>query len=144
MPKSIGLPRSATRELATWILDEERVRDLVPLRPSDSHKYRLGRVLVVAGSDQFVGAACLGSEAAARAGAGLVGVVSTQAVKQVLATRLPEATYPLTIPDLHEHPEASAEQVPASSRAFLCWCTPKAAATAGSSAEARSALPMSV
>jgi NAD(P)H-hydrate epimerase len=95
------------------ILDESNVRPLVPLRPLESHKYQLGRVLVVAGSDQFVGAACLGSEAAARAGAGLVGVVSTEAVKQVLATRLAEATYPLTIPDLHEHPEASAEQVAA-------------------------------
>ena len=63
-------------------------------------------MLVVAGSDQFVGAACLASEAAARAGAGLVGLVSTEAVKRVLATRLPEATYPLTLPVLHEHPGA--------------------------------------
>ena len=83
----------------------------MPSRPLDAHKYRLGRVLVVAGSDRFVGAACLGSEAAARAGAGLVGVVSTEAVKQVLATRLPEATYPLTWPASTSDPEAAADSV---------------------------------
>ena len=100
--KPIGLPHGSGDGLTTWMLDEYGVRPLVPPRPLDSHKYRLGRVLVVAGSDQFVGAACMASEAAARAGAGLVGLVSTEAVKRVLATRLPEATYPLTVPDLHE------------------------------------------
>lgn len=113
VPWPIGLPAGSASHLPVHVLDEVSVRPLIPVRSLDAHKYRLGRVLVVAGSDQFVGAACLGSEAAARAGAGLVGVVSTQAVKQVLATRLPEATYPLTIPDLHEHPEQSAEQVAA-------------------------------
>ena len=109
--KPIGLPANSAEKHPTRILDESVVRPLVPLRPLDGHKYRFGRVLVVAGSERFVGAACLGAEAAARAGAGLVGVVSTEAVKRVLATRLPEATYPLTLDGLDERPEAAAEAV---------------------------------
>ena len=111
VPKSIGLPAGSADHYPIHVLDESVAAPLVPLRPLDAHKYRFGRVLVVAGSERFVGAACLGSEAAARAGAGLVGVVSTDAVKRVLATRLPEATYPLTLPDLNEHPEQTADQV---------------------------------
>jgi NAD(P)H-hydrate epimerase len=110
-PRPIGLPAGSTAALPVRLLDETVVRPLVPPRPLDAHKYRFGRVLVVAGSDQFVGAACLGSEAAARAGAGLIGVVSTDDVKRVLATRLPEATFPLTLTDLDARPEAVAERL---------------------------------
>jgi NAD(P)H-hydrate epimerase len=117
VPCSIGLPAGSADQHPVHVLDVDGVRPLVPPRPLDSHKYRLGRVLVVAGSDQFVGAACMASEAAARAGAGLVGLVSTEAVKRVLATRLPEATYPLTLPDLQDQsqdrPERSADAVAA-------------------------------
>jgi NAD(P)H-hydrate epimerase len=109
--KTIGLPSGAADRLPFRILDEGRVCSLVPARPLDAHKYKFGRVLVVAGSDRFVGAACLGSEAAARAGAGLVGVVSTESVKRVLATRLPEATYPLTLTDLDARPDETADRV---------------------------------
>jgi hydroxyethylthiazole kinase-like uncharacterized protein yjeF len=110
VPRSIGLPTGSAASLPVHVLDEPVVAPLVPPRPLDAHKYRLGRVLVVAGSDRFVGAACLGSEAAARAGAGLIGVASTEAVKRVLATRLPEATYPLTLTDLDHHPEEVADR----------------------------------
>ena len=109
VPKSIGLPAGSADHHPVHILDESLVAPLVPSRPLDGHKYTFGRVLVVAGSERFVGAACLGSEAAARAGAGLVGVVSTEAVKRVLATRLPEATYPLTLAGPDDNPEDAAD-----------------------------------
>ena len=109
----IGLLPGHASTFPSQILDESRVRGFVPNRAADAHKYRVGRVLVVAGSDQYVGAACLCSEAAARAGAGLVGLVSTEAVKRVLATRLPEATYPLTLDDVELRPEHAAEAVAA-------------------------------
>ena len=111
VPKPIGLPAGSADRLPVHVLDEALVAPLVPARPLDAHKYKFGRVLVVAGSDRFVGAACLGSEAAARAGAGLVGVVSTEAVKRVLATRLPEATYPLTLAGSDDDPEGAADRV---------------------------------
>lgn len=109
--RSIGLPAGSNLALPVHILDEATVRPLLPVRDLDAHKYRLGRVLVVAGSDQYVGAACLGSEAAARAGAGLIGVAATEAVKRVLATRLPEAIYPVTLADLDTDPNAAADEV---------------------------------
>ena len=111
VPKRIGIPAGAADHLTVRILDETVVAPLVPVRSLDAHKYKFGRVLVVAGSDRFVGAACLGSEAAARVGAGLVGVVSTEAVKRVLATRLLEATYPLTLVGLDDRPEEAADRV---------------------------------
>lgn len=107
----IGIPAEAISHSQVNLLTPDAGPSLVLRRPLDSHKYSVGRVLVVAGSDQYVGAACLCSEAAARVGAGLVGVVSTEAVKRVLATRFPEATYPLTLTNLEEQPEASAERI---------------------------------
>jgi NAD(P)H-hydrate epimerase len=109
----IGLPAGSTANVAAHVLAERVVAPLVPPRPLDSHKYRLGRLLALAGSDQYVGAACLGAGAAARAGCGLVGVVSTEAVKRVLATRLPEATYPLTVDVVDDDPEQAADQIAA-------------------------------
>jgi ADP-dependent NAD(P)H-hydrate dehydratase / NAD(P)H-hydrate epimerase len=66
------------------------VRDLLPRRAGDAHKYTAGRVLAVAGSRAFPGAAVLTATAAARAGAGAV----------VLA--VPEAARPLVLPHLTE------------------------------------------
>jgi ADP-dependent NAD(P)H-hydrate dehydratase / NAD(P)H-hydrate epimerase len=111
VPASIGLPATQGSMFAVRLLGESTVRQFVPRRPPDAHKYRVGRLLVVAGSDQYVGAACLGSEAAARAGAGLVGLVSTEAVKRVLAARLPEATYPLTVASWDTGPVKAAASV---------------------------------
>jgi len=113
IPARIGLSSNASLASGCLILNERANGIRVPARALDAHKYRVGRVLVVAGSDQYVGAACLCSEAAARSGAGLVGLVSTEAVKRVLAARLPEATYPLTLTDLDERPEAAADAVAA-------------------------------
>jgi hydroxyethylthiazole kinase-like uncharacterized protein yjeF len=110
-PRPIGLPASATAALPTRILDEAAVRPLLPARPLDAHKYRLGRTLVVAGSDMYVGAATLCTAAAARSGCGLVAVASTTTVKAVLAARLPEATYPVPPLELEQDPEGSAGRV---------------------------------
>ncbi|MBA2447971.1 MAG: NAD(P)H-hydrate dehydratase [Chloroflexi bacterium] len=109
--RSIGLPRGATEGWGYRVLDDAAVAPLLPGRPIDAHKYRLGRVLAVAGSDRYVGAAYLCAAAAARSGCGLVGVASTETVKQVLATRLPEATYPAPPMDLEANPDRAADQV---------------------------------
>ncbi|MDQ3811114.1 MAG: NAD(P)H-hydrate dehydratase [Chloroflexota bacterium] len=85
--RDIGLPAS---DVPYRVLEPG---GLVPPRPLDAHKYRFGRVLVVAGSDHFLGAAVLCSGGALRAGAGLVTVGSTRAVRQTVAAHLPEATF---------------------------------------------------
>ena len=53
-------------------LNLETLRSLLPIRPADSHKDTFGRVLVVAGSYFYPGAAWLATTAATRSGAGVV------------------------------------------------------------------------
>ncbi|HET7767127.1 MAG TPA: NAD(P)H-hydrate dehydratase [Chloroflexota bacterium] len=74
-------------------LDDRTVASLLPDRPDDSHKGSYGKVLVVAGSDRYVGAASLVAGAAIRGGAGLVTLACPPAVKAALAGASPETTY---------------------------------------------------
>ena len=68
----------------------------VPPRPPASHKGTYGRVLVVAGSTGMTGAAALSSEAALRAGAGLVTLATPKHLNPILEGLLPEVmTLPL-------------------------------------------------
>jgi NAD(P)H-hydrate epimerase len=62
------------------------LRPLLPPRPFDSHKGTWGRVGLVAGSRGFLGAARLCSEAALRAGAGLVTLYVLPDIYELLAT----------------------------------------------------------
>ena len=68
----------------------------VPPRPSASHKGTYGRVFIVAGSTGMTGAAALASEAALRAGAGLVTLAIPKHLNPILEGLLPEVmTLPL-------------------------------------------------
>ena len=68
----------------------------MPPRPLSSHKGSYGRVLVVAGSTGMTGAAALASEAALRAGAGLVTLATPRHLNPILEGLLPEVmTLPL-------------------------------------------------
>ncbi|MDE0399963.1 MAG: NAD(P)H-hydrate dehydratase [Candidatus Poribacteria bacterium] len=62
----------------------------VPPRPPASHKGTYGRVLVIAGSTGMTGAAALASEAALRAGAGLVTLATPKHLNPILEGLLPE------------------------------------------------------
>ncbi|MCA1644413.1 MAG: NAD(P)H-hydrate dehydratase [Chloroflexi bacterium] len=96
IPRLIGIPESAEARLPYGCLDILELARLVPSRPLDAHKYRFGRVLVVAGADHFLGAAVLCSGSAARVGAGLVTLAATRDVRLSTATHLPEVTYTST------------------------------------------------
>lgn len=80
------------------VLTLESLRGLLPPRPPDAHKGTFGRLLVVAGSDQYVGAAYLVCAAAVRAGAGIVALAAPRWLRDVVAARLPEVTY-VPLPD---------------------------------------------
>ena len=68
----------------------------MPPRPPSSHKGSYGRVLAVAGSTGMTGAAALASEAALRAGAGLVTLATPKHLNPILEGLLPEVmTLPL-------------------------------------------------
>ena len=64
---------------------------LLPKRLKESHKGTYGKLMIVAGSNRYTGAASLMVEAALRSGVGLVVVVCTHLTAQVIRVRAPEA-----------------------------------------------------
>ncbi len=68
------------------LITPQKLRPLLPPRPFDSHKGTWGRVGIVAGSSGFLGAARLCSEAALRAGTGLVTLYALPDFYELLAT----------------------------------------------------------
>jgi ADP-dependent NAD(P)H-hydrate dehydratase / NAD(P)H-hydrate epimerase len=73
-------------------LTQRWVAERLPPRSPHAHKGSFGRVLVVAGSHEYAGAALLAGLGAARAGAGLVCLATPESVGIRLTTGLPEAT----------------------------------------------------
>jgi NAD(P)H-hydrate epimerase len=74
----------------------------LPERAIDAHKGDCGRILVIAGSEGMMGAACLASMAALRAGAGLVTLAlpgSQNAIAQAKCTEV--VTSPLMETEIH-------------------------------------------
>jgi NAD(P)H-hydrate epimerase len=96
IPRALGIPSSAEADIAWSMLEVADLRECLPPRALDAHKYRFGRVLVLAGSDHFLGAPVLCAGGAARVGAGLVTVGSTDDVRRNVAAHLPEATFTAT------------------------------------------------
>jgi ADP-dependent NAD(P)H-hydrate dehydratase / NAD(P)H-hydrate epimerase len=94
----IGLPAEAAESLRTELLTPEWVRERLPERPVSSNKGTFGRVLIVAGSRNFTGAAALTALGALRAGAGLVTLACIPEVRAAVAVQLPEATF-LVLPE---------------------------------------------
>lgn len=88
----IGMPRAALDAQARTFaaLDDEAFLALLPQRAQASDKRSAGAPLVIAGSEQFPGAAVLCAMAAARAGAGYVTVAAPQAAAPALRTHLIE------------------------------------------------------
>lgn len=89
----IGIPSKLGRNIATELITIDWIRSILPQRPRNAHKGTFGKVLVCAGSQQYIGAAYLACEAAMRAGAGLVTLAAAQSLQPILAAKLTEATY---------------------------------------------------
>jgi hydroxyethylthiazole kinase-like uncharacterized protein yjeF len=104
----IGLPAEMRIETALEQLDPSLLGPLLPARPLNSNKGTFGKVMVLAGSPQFIGAAYLVAGGAARSGAGLVTLATTAERAAVYAVRLPEATYHL-LPSESASPRERAE-----------------------------------
>ena len=88
----IGIPPQVVEEedLRMELLEDDFVKPLLPVRFPYSHKGVYGRVGVIAGSPGFTGAACLTSEAALRAGAGLVYIFTPDGLLPIYETKLTE------------------------------------------------------
>jgi len=89
----IGLPKDAVAAVPLDLINSAWVKERLPKRPKASNKGAFGRVLVVAGSAHYVGAARLAAEACYRAGAGLVTIACPATVQAMLAPAIPEATW---------------------------------------------------
>jgi len=89
----IGIPPSLAENIPTELITEDWVRSVLPERPLGANKGSFGKVLVVAGSINYVGAAYLACIGAARVGAGLVTLSTAQSLQPILAAKLTEVTY---------------------------------------------------
>jgi len=92
----IGIPEylveqvtKETREL----ISSEWAASVLPKRPLEANKGSFGKVLVVAGSANYIGAAYLACSGAIRVGAGLVTLATATSLQPILASKLTEVTY---------------------------------------------------
>ena len=75
------------------IVDHGLAASMLPERKSDSSKGTFGRAALVCGSEKYVGAAMLATEAALRGGAGYVEFIGSDALCAKLVVRSPEVIY---------------------------------------------------
>jgi len=85
----IGIPSGIVRKVrkAGHLIGQADVRALLPKRPKKLHKYTAGKVLMVAGSKGYTGAAHLASQAALRSGAGAVVLMVPESIYPIMARK---------------------------------------------------------
>ena len=74
------------------VMSDRSVALLLPSRPARGHKGTFGKLLVIAGSLDYAGAALLVCRAAGRAGAGLVTLAVPESLQPLFAAKVVEAT----------------------------------------------------
>jgi len=94
----IGMPVHLAGEATAEYITAEWVKSVLPERPLNANKGSFGRVLVVAGSINYIGAAYLACSGAIRVGAGLVTLATATSLQPILASKLTEVTY-LPLPE---------------------------------------------
>lgn len=83
------------------LADDALARALLPARRPDANKGTFGRVAVIGGCSDYVGAPGLTARAAYRVGAGLVALAVPEAIKPALAATCAEATF-ISLPKAHD------------------------------------------
>lgn len=94
----IGVPSYLAEAVTSELITEDWARSILPRRPLGANKGTFGRVLVVAGSINYIGAAYLACSGALRVGAGLVTLATPASLQPILASKLTEVTY-LPLPE---------------------------------------------
>jgi hydroxyethylthiazole kinase-like uncharacterized protein yjeF len=94
----IGIPAYLAETITTELITSEWAREALPRRPLGANKGSFGRVLVAAGSVNYIGAAYLACSGAIRVGAGLVTLATATSLQPILASKLTEVTY-LPLPE---------------------------------------------
>ena len=90
----IGIPGPAIEsvDIPYQSLRLHDLRRALPTRPNDGHKGTFGRLLVIAGSRNYPGAARLAIEAAARTGVGSVTLAAPESIQSLLVS-LPDISH---------------------------------------------------
>jgi len=83
---------ATTTEAGGPVMNDRAVALLLPARPPRGHKGTFGKLLVIAGSLDYAGAALLVCRAAGRAGAGLVTLAVPESLQPLFAAKVVEAT----------------------------------------------------
>ncbi|MBN2075760.1 MAG: NAD(P)H-hydrate dehydratase [Dehalococcoidales bacterium] len=96
----IGIPPQMAEGISLELNTAEKIKPLLPRRPISANKGTFGKVLVIAGSVNYIGAAYLACSGAMRVGAGLVTLAAPTSIQPVLASKLTEATY-LPLPEIN-------------------------------------------
>jgi ADP-dependent NAD(P)H-hydrate dehydratase / NAD(P)H-hydrate epimerase len=98
----LGVMDAPILEKVGWtaqVIAEDRVADTVGRRAVDTHKYKAGSVLVIAGSEGKTGAALLCADGALRAGAGVVTIATWPDAAASLDARVTEVMTARIDPD---------------------------------------------
>jgi len=94
----IGIPAYLAEQVTNELITPEWARSVLPKRLLDANKGNFGRVLVAAGSINYIGAAYLACSGALRVGTGLVTLAMATRLQSILASKLTEVTY-LPLPE---------------------------------------------
>jgi len=89
----IGIKPKLADDITTALITAEWVKSVLPKRPLSANKGTFGKVMVSAGSINYIGAAYLACAAATRVGAGLVTLATGRSLQPILAAKLTEVTY---------------------------------------------------
>jgi hydroxyethylthiazole kinase-like uncharacterized protein yjeF len=89
----IGIPANLAKDISTELITENWVKDALPGRHPEANKGTFGKVLIIAGSINYIGAAYLACMGAARVGAGLITLATAKSLIPILASKLTEITY---------------------------------------------------
>jgi NAD(P)H-hydrate epimerase len=89
----MGFPPMSASDATGRVVTPLWARAHFPRRSTDTHKNRVGRVLVVGGGVGMAGAVVLAARSAFRSGAGLVRVCTEEQNREIVQSALPEAIY---------------------------------------------------
>ena len=89
----IGIPSDLAADIPLDVASPAYVRSILPPRYLNANKGTFGRVMVVAGSANYIGAAFFACAGAVRTGAGLVTLAAPKSIVPLIATQLPEVTF---------------------------------------------------
>lgn len=74
----LGSPNSTLKDVSNnYIMNNKDIKILIPKRVKKTTKFDFGKLLIIAGSDKYSGAAALAANSAMKSGAGLVYLFST-------------------------------------------------------------------